>query len=82
VPLHQVLLPSGDMTPLALTRSRTAERLALAMKAGMVTLIHDGIRKERQGFTPYRQVRAVAMTSLIRSMCGRQHASASRVPPA
>jgi type II secretory ATPase GspE/PulE/Tfp pilus assembly ATPase PilB-like protein len=31
------------------------------MKEGMVTLVQDGIRKGLQGFTTYRQVRAVAM---------------------
>ena len=61
VPLHELLLPSEDMKQLIQTRSRTAEMLTLAMKEGMVTLVQDGIRKALQGFTTYRQVRAVAM---------------------
>lgn len=61
VPLHELLRPSEDMKQLIQTRSRTAEMLTLAMKEGMVTLVQDGIRKALQGFTTYRQVRAVAI---------------------
>jgi type II secretory ATPase GspE/PulE/Tfp pilus assembly ATPase PilB-like protein len=61
VPLHELLLPSENMKQLIQTRSRTAEMLTLALKDGMVTLVQDGIRKALQGFTTYRQVRAVAM---------------------
>jgi type II secretory ATPase GspE/PulE/Tfp pilus assembly ATPase PilB-like protein len=61
VPRHELLLPSEDMKQLIQTRSRTAEMLTLAIKEGMVTLLQDGIRKALQGFTTYRQVRAVAM---------------------
>jgi type II secretory ATPase GspE/PulE/Tfp pilus assembly ATPase PilB-like protein len=61
VPLHELLLPSEGMKQLIQTRSRTAEMLTLALKDGMVTLVQDGIRKALQGFTTYRQVRAVAM---------------------
>jgi type II secretory ATPase GspE/PulE/Tfp pilus assembly ATPase PilB-like protein len=49
------------MKRLIQTRSRTAEMLTLALTDGMVTLVQDGIRKALQGFTIYRQVRAVAM---------------------
>jgi type II secretory ATPase GspE/PulE/Tfp pilus assembly ATPase PilB-like protein len=61
VPLHELLLPSEGMKQLIQTRSRTAEMLALAMKEGMVTLVQDGIHKVLQGFTTYRQVKAVAL---------------------
>jgi len=61
VPLHELLLPSEEIKQLIQTRSRTAEILALAMKEGMATLIQDGVQKALQGFTTYRQVRAVAM---------------------
>jgi type II secretory ATPase GspE/PulE/Tfp pilus assembly ATPase PilB-like protein len=61
VPLHELLLPSEGMKQLIQTRSRTAEKLTLALAEGMVTLVHDGIRKVLQGITTYRQVRAVAM---------------------
>jgi len=61
VPLHELLLPSEEIKQLIQTRSRTAEILTFAMKEGMVTLIQDGIQKALQGFTTYRQVRAVAM---------------------
>ena len=61
VPLHELLLPSGDMKQLIQSRSRTIEMLALAMKNGMVTLAQDGVRKVLQGLTTYRQVRAVSM---------------------
>ncbi|MFI5223423.1 MAG: GspE/PulE family protein, partial [Nitrospirales bacterium] len=61
VPLHELLLPSGDMKQLIQSRSRTVEMLTLAMKNGMVTLAQDGVRKILQGLTTYRQVRAVAM---------------------
>jgi type II secretory ATPase GspE/PulE/Tfp pilus assembly ATPase PilB-like protein len=49
------------MKQLVQARSRTAEMLTLALTEGMVTLVQDGIRKTLQGFTTYRQVRAVAM---------------------
>jgi len=61
VPLHELLLPSEEIKQLIQARSRTAEILALAMKEGMATLIQDGVQKALQGFTTYRQVRAVAM---------------------
>jgi type II secretory ATPase GspE/PulE/Tfp pilus assembly ATPase PilB-like protein len=61
VPLHELLLPSERMKQLIQTRSRTAEVLTLALTEGMATLVQDGIRKALQGFTTYRQVRAVAM---------------------
>ncbi|MGH7181755.1 MAG: GspE/PulE family protein [Nitrospiraceae bacterium] len=61
VPLHELLLPSEEIKQLIQTRSRTAEILALAMKEGMATLTQDGVQKALQGFTTYRQVRAVAM---------------------
>jgi type II secretory ATPase GspE/PulE/Tfp pilus assembly ATPase PilB-like protein len=49
------------MKQLIQARSRTAEILTLALTEGMATLVQDGIRKALQGFTTYRQVRAVAM---------------------
>ncbi len=61
VPLHELLLPSERMKQLIQSRARTAEMLTLALTEGMATLIQDGIRKALQGFTTYRQVRAVAM---------------------
>ncbi len=61
VPLHELLLPSEGMKQLIRTRSRTTEMLTLAMKEGMVTLVQDGICKVLQGFTTYRQVKAVAL---------------------
>ena len=61
VPLHELLLPSEHMKQLIQTRSRTPEVLTLALTEGMATLVQDGIRKALQGFTTYRQVRAVAM---------------------
>jgi type II secretory ATPase GspE/PulE/Tfp pilus assembly ATPase PilB-like protein len=61
VPLHELLLPSEHMKQLIQARARTAEMLTLALTDGMMTLIQDGIRKTLQGFTTYRQVRAVAM---------------------
>ena len=61
VPLHELLLPSEHMKQLIQTRSRTPEVLTLALTEGMATLVQDGIRKALQGFTTYRQIRAVAM---------------------
>ena len=60
IPLHELLLPSEGIKQLIQTRSRTVEILTHAMTEGMATLIQDGIRKVLQGFTTYRQVRAVA----------------------
>lgn len=60
IPLHELLLPSEGIKQLIQTRSRTVEILTQAMTEGMATLIQDGIRKVLQGFTTYRQVRAVA----------------------
>jgi type II secretory ATPase GspE/PulE/Tfp pilus assembly ATPase PilB-like protein len=61
IPLHELLRGSEEMKRLIQARSRTAEMLTLALTDGMVTLVQDGIRKVLQGFTTYRQVRAVAM---------------------
>jgi type II secretory ATPase GspE/PulE/Tfp pilus assembly ATPase PilB-like protein len=61
IPLHELLLPSEEIKQLIQARSRTVEILTHAMTEGMATLIQDGIRKVLQGFTTYRQVRAVAM---------------------
>jgi type II secretory ATPase GspE/PulE/Tfp pilus assembly ATPase PilB-like protein len=61
IPLHELLRGSEEMKRLIQTRSRTAEMLTLALTDGMVTLVQDGIRKALQGFTTYRQVRAVAI---------------------
>jgi type II secretory ATPase GspE/PulE/Tfp pilus assembly ATPase PilB-like protein len=42
-------------------RAKTAEMISLAKKAGMITLIQDGILKVLAGMTTYEQVRTVAM---------------------
>lgn len=61
IPIHELLTGSEEIRNLIQSRARSAEILKVAMRAGMVTLVQDGIQKVLQGHTTYRQVRAVAM---------------------
>jgi type II secretory ATPase GspE/PulE/Tfp pilus assembly ATPase PilB-like protein len=60
VPLHELLVGTGEIKQLIQSRARTPDMLNAAMRIGMQTLVEDGIRKVVQGLTTYRQVRAVA----------------------
>jgi len=63
VPLHELLVGSGEMKQLIQSKARTTDMLAKGIGSGMVTLLQDGIHKVLQGLTTYRQVRAVAVKS-------------------
>jgi type II secretory ATPase GspE/PulE/Tfp pilus assembly ATPase PilB-like protein len=60
VPLHELLVGTGGIRQLIQSRARTSDLFSAAVHHGMQTLLGDGIRKVIQGFTTYRQVRAVA----------------------
>jgi type II secretory ATPase GspE/PulE/Tfp pilus assembly ATPase PilB-like protein len=61
VALHELLRGSDELRNLIQNRAKTAEMISLAKKAGMITLIQDGILKVIAGLTTYDQVRTVAM---------------------
>lgn len=61
VALHELLRGSDEFRNLIQNRAKTAEMISLAKKAGMITLIQDGILKVLAGMTTYEQVRTVAM---------------------
>ncbi|HEU4500252.1 MAG TPA: ATPase, T2SS/T4P/T4SS family [Nitrospira sp.] len=61
VALHELLSGSDELRNLIQNRAKTAEMISLAKKAGMITLIQDGILKVLAGMTTYDQVRTVAM---------------------
>jgi type II secretory ATPase GspE/PulE/Tfp pilus assembly ATPase PilB-like protein len=60
VGLQELLVGSEEIRSLIQARARTGEILNAAMRAGMVTLIQNGIQNVLTGVTTYRQVRAVA----------------------
>jgi type II secretory ATPase GspE/PulE/Tfp pilus assembly ATPase PilB-like protein len=61
VALHELLRGSDELRNLIQNRAKSTEMISLAKKAGMITLIQDGILKVLAGTTTYDQVRAVAM---------------------
>jgi type II secretory ATPase GspE/PulE/Tfp pilus assembly ATPase PilB-like protein len=61
IPLHELLIGSPEIKSLIQSKARTAEILEAAMRAGMSTLVQDGIHKVLRGLTSYRQVRMVAI---------------------
>ena len=60
VALHELLIGTEELKSLIQSRARTTELLNAALKAGMVTLLQNGLMKVLRGITTCRQVRAVA----------------------
>ncbi|HLZ35328.1 MAG TPA: ATPase, T2SS/T4P/T4SS family [Nitrospira sp.] len=61
VALHELFKNSEEIKNLIQSRAKTSEIQRLATKAGMTTLLQDGIHKVLTGATTYKQVRSVAM---------------------
>jgi type II secretory ATPase GspE/PulE/Tfp pilus assembly ATPase PilB-like protein len=59
--LHELLVATDEIKKLIQARATVAEILQLAVAQGMTTLLQDGIMKCIQGWTDYKQVKAVAM---------------------
>jgi len=59
--LHELLIATDELKVLIQRRASVAEMLKQAKKDGMSTLVQDGIVKTLQGWTDYKQVKAVAM---------------------
>ena len=58
--LHELLVTSAELKSLIHARATVAELLRVAVEQGMTTLVQDGIVKSLQGWTDYKQVKAVA----------------------
>ncbi len=61
VALHELFRNSEEIKNLIQSRAKTSEIQRFATKAGMTTLLQDGIHKVLAGSTTYKQVRSVAM---------------------
>jgi type II secretory ATPase GspE/PulE/Tfp pilus assembly ATPase PilB-like protein len=61
VALHELFRNSEEIKNLIQSRAKTSEIQRFATKAGMTTLLQDGIHKVLAGYTTYKQVRSVAM---------------------
>ena len=61
IALHELLLGTEEMKTLIQSRARPNQMLKLALEQGMTTLVQDGIEKALQGYTTYKQVKAVAI---------------------
>jgi type II secretory ATPase GspE/PulE/Tfp pilus assembly ATPase PilB-like protein len=59
--IHELLAGSLGLKRLIQTSAKTEEIFNIAVDEGMTTLVQDGIKKVLQGFTTYKQVRAVAI---------------------
>jgi type II secretory ATPase GspE/PulE/Tfp pilus assembly ATPase PilB-like protein len=61
VALHELLLGTDRMKRMVQQKSRTEDMLKAAIEDGMTTLVQDGIQKVLQGYTTYKEVKAVAI---------------------
>ena len=61
VALHELLLGTDKLKRLIQTKAKTEEMVKAAMEDGMTTLMQDGIQKCLQGFTTFKEVKAVAI---------------------
>ncbi len=59
--LHEMLVATDEIKRLIQAGATVAEMLKVAKEQGMTTLVQDGIIKCIQGWTDYKQVKAVAM---------------------
>jgi type II secretory ATPase GspE/PulE/Tfp pilus assembly ATPase PilB-like protein len=60
VPLHELLVGDDDIKRAIVRKAPVEEIRALAIKAGMTTLLQDGVLKALQGVTDLKSVLAVA----------------------
>ena len=54
-------MATDEIKRLIQARATVVEILKVAVEQGMTTLLQDGIMKSIQGWTDYKQVKAVAM---------------------
>ncbi len=59
--IHELLVATDEIKKLIQARSTVQEITQVAMEQGMTTLLQDGILKCIQGWTEFKQVKAVAM---------------------
>jgi type II secretory ATPase GspE/PulE/Tfp pilus assembly ATPase PilB-like protein len=59
--LHELLVATEEIKELIHARAPVAELMRVAIAQGMTTLVQDGVQKCLQGWTDYKQVKAVAM---------------------
>lgn len=60
LPLHELFNNSEEIKNLIQSRAKTSDMFQAAVKAGMATLLQDGISKILSGATTFKQVRSVA----------------------
>jgi type II secretory ATPase GspE/PulE/Tfp pilus assembly ATPase PilB-like protein len=59
--IHELLVGTEDMKRSIQRRQSVEDLRKQAIRDGMTTLLQDGIEKVIQGFTDFKQVRAVCM---------------------
>jgi len=59
--LHELLVATDEIKSLILARATVDNLFKVAVEQGMATLLQDGVLKSIQGWTDYKQVKAVAM---------------------
>jgi type II secretory ATPase GspE/PulE/Tfp pilus assembly ATPase PilB-like protein len=61
VGLHELLVATDGMKRLIQQRAAVADLFKVAVEEGMTTLVQDGVMKCLEGWTDYKQVKAVAI---------------------
>ncbi|MGQ0694437.1 MAG: GspE/PulE family protein [Nitrospiraceae bacterium] len=61
VALHELLLGSDQLKRMVQQKARTEDMLKAAIEEGMTTLVQDGVQKVLQGYTTFKEVKAVAI---------------------
>lgn len=59
--IHELLVVTDEIKKLVQSRAPVGELYRVAVEQGMATLVQDGLMKCLQGWTDYKQVKAVAM---------------------
>jgi type II secretory ATPase GspE/PulE/Tfp pilus assembly ATPase PilB-like protein len=59
--LHELLIGTDDIKRMIQKRATAEELLKVAREQGMTTLVQDGVIKVIQGWTDFKQVKAVAI---------------------
>ena len=64
LPIFEIMKMTDDIARLAMERADTSQLRKQAVKDGMTLLIHDGVRKIKEGLTTIEEVLAVATIEL------------------
>ena len=59
--IHELLVVTDEIKKLIQSRATVDDLFKVAVEQGMTTLLQDGILKAIQGWTDYKQVKAVAI---------------------